>query len=40
MVATYRGGNPTARVKAEQVFALVDAGKIRVEAAEELGISI
>ena len=40
MVATYRGGNPTARVKAEQVFALVDAGKTRVEAAEELGISI
>ena len=36
----YRGGIPTARVKAEQVFALVDAGKTRAEAAEELGISI
>ena len=36
----YRGGIPTARAKAEQVFALVDAGKTRGEAAEELGISI
>jgi DNA invertase Pin-like site-specific DNA recombinase len=36
----YRGGIPTARAKAEQVFALVDAGKTRAEAAEELGISI
>jgi DNA invertase Pin-like site-specific DNA recombinase len=36
----YRGGIPTARVKAEQVFSLVDAGKTRGEAAEELGISI
>ncbi len=36
----YRGGIPTARAKAEQVFALVDAGKTREEAAEELGISI
>ena len=33
----YRGGIPTARAK---VFALVDAGKTRGEAAEELGISI
>jgi hypothetical protein len=40
MVATYRGGIPTARVKAEQVFALVGAGRTRQEAAEELGISI
>ena len=32
----YRGGIPTARAKAEQVFALVDAGKTREEAAEEL----
>ena len=36
----YRGGIPTARAKAKQVFALVDAGKTRAEAAEELGISI
>jgi DNA invertase Pin-like site-specific DNA recombinase len=36
----YRGGVPTARAKAEQVFALVDAGKTREAAAEELGISI
>jgi DNA invertase Pin-like site-specific DNA recombinase len=36
----YRGGIPTARAKAVQVFALVDAGKTRGEAAEELGISI
>jgi DNA invertase Pin-like site-specific DNA recombinase len=36
----YRGGIPTARAKAEQVVALVDAGKTRAEAAEELGISI
>jgi DNA invertase Pin-like site-specific DNA recombinase len=36
----YRGGIPTARVKTEQVFDLVDAGKTRAEAAEELGISI
>ena len=36
----YRGGIPTARAKAEQVFALVDAGKTRQEAAEELGLSI
>src|SRR5208337_210806 len=36
----YRGGIPTARAKAEQVIALVDAGKTRAEAAEELGISI
>jgi hypothetical protein len=36
----YRGGIPTARAKAEQVFVLVDAGKTRGEAAEELGISI
>src|ERR1700730_544217 len=35
----YRGGIPTARAKAEQVFALVDAGETRGEAAEELGIS-
>ena len=36
----YRGGIPTARAKAEQVFALVDAGKTRQEAAEVLGTSI
>jgi DNA invertase Pin-like site-specific DNA recombinase len=36
----YRGGIPTARAKADQVFALVDAGKTRKEVAEELGISI
>jgi DNA invertase Pin-like site-specific DNA recombinase len=36
----YRGGIPTARAKAEQVFALVGAGRTRQEAAEELGISI
>jgi DNA invertase Pin-like site-specific DNA recombinase len=36
----YRGGIPTARAKAKQVIALVDAGKTRQEAAEELGISI
>jgi DNA invertase Pin-like site-specific DNA recombinase len=36
----YRRGIPTARAKAEQVFALVDAGKTRAKAAEELGISI
>ena len=36
----YRGGIPTARAKAGQVFALVDAGRTRGEAAEELGISI
>jgi len=36
----YRGGIPTARAKAAQVFALVDAGKTRGEAAEDLGISI
>jgi len=36
----YRGSIPTARAKAEQVFALVDAGTTRAEAAEELGISI
>ena len=40
MIATYRGGILTARFKAEQVFALVGAGKTRQEAAEELGISI
>jgi DNA invertase Pin-like site-specific DNA recombinase len=40
MVATYRGGIPTARAKAEQLFALVNAGKSREAAAEELGISI
>ncbi len=34
----YRGGIPTARAKAEQVFTLVDAGKTKEEAAEELGI--
>ena len=33
----YRGGIPTARAKAEQVFTLVDTGKTRAEAAEELG---
>ena len=32
----YRGGIPTARAKAEQVFTLVDTGKTRAEAAEEL----
>jgi Resolvase, N terminal domain len=32
----YRGGIPTARAKAEQIFALVDAGKTRAEAAEDL----
>jgi DNA invertase Pin-like site-specific DNA recombinase len=36
----YRGGIPTARAKAKQVFALVDAGKTRGEAAQALGISI
>jgi DNA invertase Pin-like site-specific DNA recombinase len=36
----YRGDIPTARAKAEQVFALGGAGKTREEAAEELGISI
>ena len=36
----YRGGIPTARAKAEQVFALVDAGKTKEAAAEALGISI
>jgi DNA invertase Pin-like site-specific DNA recombinase len=36
----YRGGIPTARAKAEQVFAFVDAGKTRAEVAEELGMSI
>ncbi|MFZ3328400.1 MAG: recombinase family protein, partial [Methylocella sp.] len=36
----YRGGIPTARAKAAQVFALVDAGKTRGEAAQALGISI
>lgn len=36
----YRGGIPTARAKADQVLALVGAGKTRQEAAEELGISI
>jgi DNA invertase Pin-like site-specific DNA recombinase len=36
----YRGGIPTARAKAEQVFALVQSGKTRAEAAQELGISI
>jgi DNA invertase Pin-like site-specific DNA recombinase len=36
----YRGGIPTARAEAEQLFALVDAGKTRAEAAEALGISI
>ena len=36
----YRGGIPTARAKAAQVFALVDAGKTRGEAVEDLGISI
>jgi DNA invertase Pin-like site-specific DNA recombinase len=36
----YRGGIPTARAKAEQVFALVNAGKTREAAAEELGMSI
>ena len=36
----YRGGIPTARAKAAQVFALVDAGKARQNAAEELGNSI
>jgi DNA invertase Pin-like site-specific DNA recombinase len=35
----YRGGIPTARAKAEQVFALVAAGKTREAVAEELGIS-
>jgi hypothetical protein len=36
----YRGGIPTARAKAKQVIALVDAGKTKAEVAEELGISI
>ena len=36
----YRGGIPTARAKAKHVFALVDAGKTRGEAAQALGISI
>jgi DNA invertase Pin-like site-specific DNA recombinase len=36
----YRGGIPTARAKAAQVFALVDVGKTREAAAEILGISI
>jgi DNA invertase Pin-like site-specific DNA recombinase len=36
----YRGGIPTARAKAVQVFALIDAGKTREAVAEELGISI
>jgi DNA invertase Pin-like site-specific DNA recombinase len=36
----YRGGIPTARAKAQQVFALVAAGKTREAVAEELGISI
>ena len=36
----YRGGIPTVRAKTEQVFALVDSGKTREAAAEELGISI
>jgi DNA invertase Pin-like site-specific DNA recombinase len=36
----YRGGIPTARAKAEQVFALIDAGKTRGEVAELSGISI
>jgi DNA invertase Pin-like site-specific DNA recombinase len=36
----YRGGIPTARAKAEQVFALVDAGNTKAEVAEQLGISI
>jgi DNA invertase Pin-like site-specific DNA recombinase len=36
----YRVGIPTARAKAAQVFALVDAGKTRGEAAQALGISI
>jgi DNA invertase Pin-like site-specific DNA recombinase len=36
----YRGGIPTARAKAKQVFTLVGAGKTRTDAAEELGISI
>jgi hypothetical protein len=36
----YRGGIPTASAKAAQVFALVDVGKTRAEAAEELEISI
>ena len=34
----YRGGIPTARAKAKHVFALVDAGKTRGEAAQALGI--
>src|ERR1700730_16416661 len=38
--APRRVGIPTARAKAEQVFALVDASKTREAAAEELGISI
>ena len=36
----YKGGIPTARAKAAQVFALVDAGKTRGEVAQALGISI
>jgi DNA invertase Pin-like site-specific DNA recombinase len=36
----YRGSIPTARAKTEQVFALVDSGKTREAAAEEVGISI
>ncbi len=36
----YRGGIPTARAKAAKVIVLVDAGKTRAEAAEELEISI
>ncbi|MGO8844290.1 MAG: recombinase family protein [Methylocella sp.] len=36
----YKGGKPTARAKADQVFALIDAGKTREATAEELGISI
>jgi DNA invertase Pin-like site-specific DNA recombinase len=36
----YRGGIPTAPAKAERVFTLIDTGKTRAEAAEELGISI
>ena len=40
MVATFRGGIPTARAKAEQVFALVKAGKTREAIAKEVGISL
>ena len=35
-----RGGAPTARAKADQVFALERAGKTREAIAKELGISL